>query len=247
MARSRTLAALVLAAISTSTHAADGPTPPSRVPGNALPSNGTTLEVKNVVGLVGQSVALEAILTRAGGGAMAGKAIAFRVKGTPSGDLPAGAGTTDGAGRARVAFKVPELKQASYDLHALFGGDLPSSAPAAASGHIGVFKAETSLSLSEGLESSAHHGHTNGQARAHEWFHVRLKRKTDGEEIAGRKVQVTLDGKPYGEHATGNVMLPDVPNVPALLSVPWTIDVRFEGDDVYQSTAPVRLVVKKKP
>lgn len=222
---------------------------PASVP--AGPAGSVKLEVKNVIGLVGQTIALEAALTRVDGGApVAGRNVSFRVKGAPGGDVAAGSGQTDGSGRAKVSFKVPEIKQGSYDLAALSLSRTPGAGAATGAAKIGIFKAETSLSLAEASHETSTQGHGPAPegARGHQWVAYNLTRKTDGGKVVGRPLRVTLDGKVLdGQRSGTDLRLPDVPNVPALLAVPWTVEARFEGDDCYQSTAPARLVVKKKP
>jgi len=251
--RSDVRAALALVATVCAASAASADDAKARLPVSvpAVQAGATKLEVKNVIGLVGQTITLEAALTRVdGGGPVAGRSVSFRVKGAPGGDVAAGSGQTDGSGRAKVSFKVPEIKQGSYDLAALSLSETPAAGPTASTAKIGIFKAETSLSLAEASHETSTRGHGPAPegARGHQWVAYNLTRKTDGGKVVGRPLRVTLDGKALdGQRSGTDLRLPDVPNVPALLAAPWTVEARFEGDDCYQSTAPARLVVKKKP
>lgn len=241
-------AAVALAVAAVSTLAGDDVRPSSKAPGSVPGLPGSKLEVRNAVGLVGQTITLEAVLTRVdGGGPLAGRSVSFRVKGAPGGDVAAGNGQTDASGRAKVPFKVPEIKQGSYELAAMSSGGAPTAGVAMDSAKIGIFKAETKLALDETTPTGGGHGYGNPEARTHQWVRISLTRKPGGEAVTGRKVRLTLDGKPFGDHATGNVMLPDGPFPAGLAMVPWVVEARFEGDDCYQSTEPARLVVKKKP
>lgn len=231
-----------------STVSADDPKVASRKSLPDVPAGAARLEVRNATGLVGQTITLEAVLTRVdGGGPLAGRSVSFRVKGAPGGDVAAGNGQTDASGRAKVPFKVPEIKQGSYELAAVSSGGAPTAGVATDTARIGIFKAETKLALEETTPTGGGHGYGNPEARTHQWVRISLTRKSGGEAVTGRKVRLTLDGKPFGDHATGNVMLPDGPFPAGLAMVPWVVEALFEGDDCYQSTEPARLVVKKKP
>ncbi len=241
--------AFALIAVCARTLAAEQTRPSAKAPGAVPGPPGSKLVVPKVIGLVGQTITLEAVLTRAEGGTpLEGRRVAFRVRGTPGGDVAAGEGATDASGRVRVPFKVPELKQAAYVLTALFSGELPAAGPASGAGQVTVFKAETKLRLDEVTPTGGPHGYGNPEARRRPWVRISLTRKPDGEAVKGRKVRLTVDGRPFGDHdSTGNVVLPALPDVPALLAAPWTVEARFEGDECYQSTEPARLVVKKNP
>ena len=149
LSRRHALVAVVLLAANCPAFADD---PNAKLPASVpmARAGATKLEVKNVIGLVGQTITLEAALSRADGGApVAGRAVTFRIKGTPGGDVAAGNGSTDGTGRAKVSFKVPEIKQGSYELAAVSPGETPTAGAATGAAKIGIFKAETKLTLDE--------------------------------------------------------------------------------------------------
>ncbi len=197
MFRTRLLAlgAAVLV-VTTRTVSADDPKAKLQTSRPAAPAGAAKLDVKNVIGLVGQTITLEATLTRVDGGApVAGRNVSFRVKGAPGGDVAAGEGPTDASGRAKVSFKVPEIKQGSYDLAALSLSGTPAAGAATGAARIGIFKAETKLTLVEATPTGGGHGYGNPEARKHQWVRISLTRKPDGGTVRGRKVRVTLDGK----------------------------------------------------
>lgn len=235
--RSSTLAALWLAAAAAALAAPPGTVPTDKLPGG-LPA-GEKLEVRPAMGVVGAKVDLEATLTR-GGAPVAGRAVSFKIAGHGA-SIAAGSATTDTSGKAKLAFKVPELGQESYELTAV-AADGPGPAPAIGKAGLGVFKADVKLTVAEGRPKAPAKGpaKTDMSARLLRFTMTRL---TDGAEVH-RKVKVYLDGKLLDEASSnGAARLPELPDVAAIGS--WNVEVIFEGDGSYLGKTAKTTIPRK--
>lgn len=229
--------AVWLAVATVALAAPPGTVPTDKLPG-ALPA-GEKLEVRPAMGVVGATANLEATLTQ-GGSPVAGRSVSFKVTGHGA-SIAAGSATTDASGKARLAFKVPELEQQSYELTAVSSGG-PQPAPAVGKAGLGVFKADVKLTVVEGRPKAPAKGpaKTDMSARLLRFSMTRL---TDGAEV-NRKVKVYLDGKLFDEASSnGATRLPELPEVAAIGS--WNVEVVFEGDGSYLGKTAKTTIPRK--
>jgi hypothetical protein len=241
MSRTPMIAALLLLAAGPPSAAGPPATPASaKLPPAVAPVE--KVEVAPAFGAVGATVDIEATLT-AGGAPLSGRKVSFAVKGHGA-SVAAGAATTDAAGKARLAFKVPELAQESYELLGLAEPGPGRPAPAAGRAGFGVFKADVELRVREA--SRPHPKPSGGAVKSVSdgpWVETTLTRKTDGAEVS-RNVRVLLDAKPYETRPSNSkVALPDLPDA-AAIGV-WNVGVIFDGDASYLAKT-ARITVPRK-
>jgi hypothetical protein len=202
--------------------------------------------VKNVAGVPGEGKSLEAtLLTTLGDKPIAGKKVSFRLVVTSglamgNGFLELGAGTTDPAGNAKVAWVLPELVQASYVIKASFPGDDDTGA-AADDGNLVVVKAMSAFNLSPAVTCSAagapsEHNPNPGSCS----MTLSLKRTSDNAMIAGpitlvvNNVTSTLPAKASVQSVA----------LPGNNATAWKVKVQFAGDKFYQATVSEKSYVR---
>ena len=194
----------------------------------------TTLKTGAFAGRPGDTKNLTAVLKRkSDNGAVVGQSVAFSLDGNPI-----GVATTDGTGKATLAYKIDEtLSIGAHVLSVSFAGDASDNASTGA-GTLNIAQAPTKLATSS----------VSGKAGvATVTLKATLTRKTDNAPLAGRTVRFQIDGADVGTGVTDGSGLATLSYpIPAAMSVgKHSITAFFDGEALYLSAnATASLTVK---
>ncbi len=182
----------------------------------------TTVAVPDVTGKVAATVALTATVTRNSDGApLGGKSVAFDLSGTG-----VGSSDTNASGVASVDYVLPEPPGAST-INAAFAGDGEYNA-SAGSGTLTVNKADTALTVSSPAGVAGTSVDITGN----------LTRTTDGADLSGKTINVTVHGTAVGSAVTdggGDYTLTYAIPATAMAGA-HPIGAEFAGDVSYEAT-----------
>ncbi len=148
----------------------------------------TTMTTADQSGMMGETVALSATLTRSDNAdPVAGKTVAFSVDGTAVGD-----GVTDGSGVASVNYLIPEAGGVGVRvINAAFAGDAEYNA-STDDADLTVLQTPTKMFVPD------RSGTIGGPVELRAF----LYRNTDTAPIAGRTIDFSVDGTPVGSGVT---------------------------------------------
>lgn len=194
----------------------------------------TTLSVADRGGSIGETVTLQATLTRSSDGSpVVGRTVSFTVAGSS-----AGSGVTNSSGVASVSYAIPEsLGVGSASIGAAFAGDPPYEA-SSGSGTLTVSKATTNT-------AAANRSGSIGETVD---LQATLTRTTDGVPLAGRTIAFTVEGSSAGSGVTNDSGVASVSYViPEALGVgSAAVNVSFAGDALHEaSSGAAELTVSK--
>ncbi|NUQ70429.1 MAG: Ig-like domain repeat protein, partial [Chthonomonadales bacterium] len=178
----------------------------------------TTLVVNDIAGVVGETVTLQATLTRTSDGTgVSGKTVSFSVAG-----VSVGSGTTSGSGVASVSYTIPEAAGIGANtISASFAGDPPYGA-SSGSGTLTVNQAPTTTAVTA----------VSGKIRESIQLQATLTRTIDSLPLSGRTLEYRVDGTSVGTATTNGsgvgaltYTIPEVNGIGAK-----TIRADFAGD-----------------
>ena len=231
--------ATALPALASEKTGAASPSPTGN-PGGAKGAIGTTgpmtvapvIKVKNLVVTPGEKVNLSAEVSQSGAPA-SGLVLAFSVDGTKVGDA-----TTNAAGVATLAFKVPGTYK-QPDHHAIKA----THATVSAIGDMGVVKSATVMKV-----DNFHWGTYKDEAGPPSGTYTfMLTRTSDGNAIVDPPVEVKVyvNGVRYnpGQVLKSDAALMPLPDLPAGQKT-WKVKVAFEGNASYLASSDEKTFTK---
>lgn len=160
--------------------------------GFTVTANGlTSLTVSPVAGAIGETVSLQATLTRVSDGTpVSGETISFTVSGAA-----VGSGTTDGSGTATAPYAIPEAGgTGSFSIGAAFAGNPPLD-PSSGTSTLTVSKSPTTTAVPA----------VAGKVRETVNLTATLTRDTDSAPLAGRTISFQIAGSGVGDAVTDGV------------------------------------------
>ena len=198
----------------------------------------TAVESKGSIGAIGDTVPIKATLkSKTDGKPFGRKTLSFSIAGRN-----VGSATTDANGEAKLSYKVPnDPRPGSVPLTISFAGDDDCS-PSAVTVNFAVFKSSTKITLDP---PSTH-------VNEGEKMQVigTLVRITDQRGVQGREILVAVNGKPAGKTTTFNTddgKFIFNYQVPSPFPPKAGVEVRFEGDDLYNPTVAKTEFAVKNP
>ncbi len=185
----------------------------------------TSLSMKSVSGVFGQTKPLSATLKRKTDGALlSGQTITFSIDGTQVGQ-----GTTDGTGIATLNYKIEDtLAIGAHTLTASFAGD-GSHNPSSLNGTLTTTIESTKITASS----------VSGAVGSVVKLIGKLKRNSDGKYLAGKTLSISVDGMDVGTVVTdANGVGTLSYTIPSGLAVGvHTVSYAFAGDTQYSASA----------
>ena len=193
----------------------------------------TKLTIGTYLGRPGVSLNLVSSLKRATDAMpIVGQSVTYSVDGNPI-----GVATTDGTGKATLAYKIDEtLSLGAHVLTVSYAGDVSDNA-STGTGTLNIAQATTKLVA----------GSVSGKAGATTTLKATLTRKTDSAPLAGRTVRFQIDGTDVGTGITNGSGLATLSYaIPAAMSIgKHPITALFDGEVLYLNVnATATLTVK---